>query len=73
MFIVLRRKEKKFTTDNFDEDDGYISADNILMIVSFYFFTKKICFDISCKLSHQETICTNCQNLFSRENKKEIF
>ena len=33
-------------------------------------FSKKTGFDISCKLSPVETICTKCQILFSRENKK---
>ena len=48
------------------------SADDKLMIV-FLFFSKKIGFDISCKLSPQETICKKYQNLLSGKNKKYIF
>ena len=44
-----------------------ISADNNLK-----YFSKKIGFDISCKLSPQETICMKCQSLFSGKNKKNI-
>ena len=33
---------------------------------------KKIGFDLSCKLSPQETICTKGQSLFSGKNKKNI-
>ena len=36
----------------------------------FSYFSQKIGFDISCKLSPKETICMNCQSLFSGENKK---
>ena len=37
------------------------------------YFSQKIGFDISCKLSTMETICIKCQNLFSGKNKKKIF
>ena len=36
------------------------------------YFSKKIRFDISCKLSPQETICIKCQMLFSGKNYKNI-
>ena len=35
-------------------------------------FSQKIGFDILCKLSPMETVCVKCQNLFSRQNKKNI-
>ena len=38
----------------------------------FLIFPSKIGFDISCKLSPQETICMKCQCLFSGKNKKNI-
>ena len=47
-----------------------ISADNILKLFSDFFF-QKIGFDISCKLSPKETICMNCQSLFSEKKKKK--
>ena len=35
------------------------------------FFPQKIGFDISCKLSPQETVCVKCQNQFwGKETKK---
>ena len=37
----------------------------------FSYFLQKISFDISCKLSPQETICMKCQNLFSVKKKKK--
>ena len=43
------------------------SADDILK-----YFSEKIGFDNSCKLSPSETICMKCQNLFS-EKKKYIY
>ena len=36
----------------------------------FSYFSMKIGFDISCKLSPKETICMQCQSLFSEKNKK---
>ena len=45
------------------------SADNILKYFSY--FSKKIGFDTSCKLSPKETICMKCQILFSRKKKKK--
>ena len=36
------------------------------------YFSQKIDFGISCKLSPQETICLKCQSLFSGKNKKYI-
>ena len=36
-------------------------------MVIFFIFSQKTDFNISCKLSPLETICTRCQNLFSRE------
>ena len=36
-----------------------------------YFF-QKIGFDISCKLTLNETICKKCQSLFSGKKKKNI-
>ena len=44
--------------------------DNILKYFSY--FSWKIGFDISCKLSPKETICMKCQILFSGKNKKHI-
>ena len=41
--------------------------------IFFLIFQKKMGFDISCKLSPQETICMKCQCLFSGKNKKNIF
>ena len=38
----------------------------------FSYFFQKTGFDISCKLSHMETICMKCQSLFSWKNKKNI-
>ena len=38
----------------------------------FFYFSQIIVFDISCKLSLQETICMKYQSLFSVENKKTI-
>ena len=46
---------------------GKISADDVLK-----YFSQKIDFDISCKLSPMETICRKCQNLLSDKNKKNI-
>ena len=42
-----------------------------MTILLFYLF-QKICFDISDKLSPQETICKKCQSLFPGKNKKNI-
>ena len=47
-----------------------ISTEDILKYVSYFF--QKIGFDISCKLSPQETICMKCQILFSGKNKIKI-
>ena len=38
----------------------------------FSYISQKIGFDISCKLSPKETICMNCQILFSGKYKKNI-
>ena len=38
----------------------------------FSYFSYKIGFDNSCKLSPKETICMKCQILFYRKNKKNI-
>ena len=46
------------------------SFDDRLMII--FRFTQKTGFDISCKLSLLEIVCMNCQNLFSKKNKKTI-
>ena len=46
------------------------SADGILTYFSKS--SKKIGFDISCKLSLMETICMKCQNWFSRKSRKNI-
>ena len=46
------------------------SADDILKYFSD--FSQKKCFDISFKLSPLETICMECQILFSGKNKKNI-
>ena len=45
------------------------SAEDILKFFSYF---PKTGFDISCKLSPVETICTKCQILFSGKNKKKI-
>ena len=42
------------------------------MLKCFSYFYKKTGFDISCKLSPFETICRECQNLFSGKDKKII-
>ena len=47
------------------------SADDKL-IIFFLFFSQKIGFDISYKLSPWEIICMKCQILFSGKNKKNI-
>ena len=41
-------------------------------ILIFSYFSWKIGFGMSCKLSPLETICMKCQNLFSLKNKKSI-
>ena len=46
------------------------SADHVLKYFSY--FSKKIGFNISCKLSPVETIHMKCQILFSGKNKKNI-
>ena len=46
------------------------SADYKLM--ELFYLSKKIGFDISCKFSSKEIICTKQQNLFSEENEKVI-
>ena len=46
------------------------SADYKVMIFFFLFFSQKIGFVISCKLSPKETFCMKCQILFSRQIKK---
>ena len=46
------------------------SADDKLM--DFSYFSQKTGSDLSCKLSPLETICMQCQNLFSGKNKKNI-
>ena len=43
-----------------------LSADDILKYLSY--FSQKTGFDISCKLSPQETICMKCQILFPGKN-----
>ena len=49
---------------------GKNSADDILKFFFFFSnFSQKTDFDISCKLSPEETICMKCQNLFSGKNK----
>ena len=48
---------------------GKFLADNILKYFSY--FCQKTRFDISSKLS-METICMNCQIMFSGKNKKNI-
>ena len=45
------------------------SAENILKCFSY--FSLKLGFDISCKLSPIETVCMKCQILFSGPNKKK--
>ena len=47
-----------------------IAAGSILKYSTY--FTKKIGFDNSCKLSFLETICMNCQNPFPWKKKKNI-
>ena len=47
---------------------GKISANGNLKYFSY--FSQKIGFDISCKLSPEETICMKHQSLFSGKNKK---
>ena len=40
--------------------------------IFFFNFSQKTGYDISCKLSPEETICMKCQSLFSGKNKKNI-
>ena len=40
--------------------------------IFFSYFFQKTGFDISCKLSPEETICMKCQILFTGKNKKNI-
>ena len=47
------------------------SADYILKYL-FLLAPEKKGFDISCKLSPEETICMECQNLLSGKNKKTV-
>ena len=47
-----------------------ISADDILKY--FAYFPQKVCFEIACKLSPLETVCMQCQSLFSEKNKENI-
>ena len=47
-----------------------ILADDILKYFSYV--CQKTDYDIPCKLSPLETICMNCQGLFSGENQKTI-
>ena len=42
------------------------------MLKYFSYFPQETDFDISCKLSPMETICTKCQIMFTGENKKNI-
>ena len=44
----------------------------LLTEIFYLIFSQKTDFDISCKLSPIETICTKCQILFSGKNKKNI-
>ena len=46
------------------------SAGDKLMIFFLFFFSQKIGFDISCKLSAKETIWVKCQNLFTGKDWK---
>ena len=50
---------------------GKLSRRQIHDIFSLFFF-QKIGFDISCKLSPEETIFMRCQSLFSEKNDKNI-
>ena len=49
---------------------GKFSEDEILKLFSY--FSQKTGFDIPCKLSPLETICMECQILFSRKSKKNM-
>ena len=40
------------------------------MLKYFSYFSEKIGFGISCKLSPKETICMKCLSIFSQKNKK---
>ena len=42
------------------------------LVKYFSYFPRKTGFNISCKLSPEETICMKCQSLFSGKNKKNI-
>ena len=51
-----------------------ISADDILIFFFFFFFSyfsQKISFDISCKLSAKETVRMKCHSLFSGKKNQE--
>ena len=43
----------------------------IVFLLFLLFFSQKISFYISCKVSSLETICIKCQSLFSGKNKKK--
>ena len=49
------------------------SEDDKFIVLFFSYFSQKTGFDISCKLSPLETICMNCQSLFSGKNKKKKY
>ena len=40
------------------------------LLKRFSYFSKKTSFDMSCKFSSKETICMECQSLFTGKNKK---
>ena len=76
IFILLKwlspmSKISSFHHVNVSILDKKNSADKIFKI--FFLFFPETGFDISCKLSPQETICMKCQSLFSgKKNKKNI-
>ena len=48
------------------------AVDKLTIHVFFFYFSQKTGSNISCKLSHIETICMKCQSLFSVKNKENI-
>ena len=47
------------------------SAENVLLLL--FYFSQKTGFDISCKLSPNETICMKCQKPVFWEKQEKLF
>ena len=68
--IFVISKLAQSATFNLNHSLGIFSRRQIDDIFSY--FSQKTGSDISCKLSPEETICMQCQILFSGKNKKNI-